>query len=105
METGSSHESHDHKRHHPTHLPVVDFNPVQNYLRELQVQCTLYMHMKKLCMHAAKVVTSKCIEIILQAAFSEFCLFFYDAYGGEFIAVVWKSPAFQPQSFKVHVHV
>ena len=37
METGSSHKSHDHKRLHPTHLPVVNFNPVQIYLKELEV--------------------------------------------------------------------
>ena len=95
METGSSHKSHDHKRLHPTHLPVVNFNPVQIYLQELEV-------------YGAKLSCSLMIgEFFLkfQAAFSEFCLFFYDAYGGEFIAVVWKSQAFQPQSFKVLLYI
>ena len=42
VETGSSHQSHEHKRQRFTHLPVVDFNPVQNYLRELEVGICAY---------------------------------------------------------------
>jgi U3 small nucleolar RNA-associated protein 22 len=55
----------------PTHFPVTDFNPVEKYLAELE------------------------------RAFSEFCLFFYDKYGGRCIAVVWRPQAFPPQPFKV----
>lgn len=38
---------------------------------------------------------------MLQNVFSEFCLFFYDKYGGRYITVVWKPAAFVPQPFKV----
>ena len=41
----------------------------------------------------------------LQRAFSEFCLFFYDKYGGRCIAVVWKPQAFVPQPFKVFSYI
>ncbi|KAH0627778.1 hypothetical protein JD844_008114 [Phrynosoma platyrhinos] len=51
-------------------FPVVDYDPVQCYLQELQ------------------------------EAFSEFALFFYDKYGGEVIGVLWKPSAFDPQPFK-----
>lgn len=43
-----------------------------------------------------------CLVILFQGAFSEFALFFYDKYGGTFIAAVWKPAAFVPQPFKVH---
>jgi U3 small nucleolar RNA-associated protein 22 len=56
---------------HPTHFPITDFNPVEKYLIELE------------------------------SAFSEFCLFFYDKYGGTRIAVVWKPQAFVPQPFRI----
>nr|XP_020652113.1 nucleolar protein 6 [Pogona vitticeps] len=52
-------------------FPVVDYDPVQNYLRELR------------------------------QAFSDLALFFYDKHGGEVIGVLWKPSAFEPQPFKV----
>ncbi|XP_066470854.1 nucleolar protein 6 [Tiliqua scincoides] len=52
-------------------FPVVDYDPVQLYLRELQ------------------------------EAFSDFALFFYDKHGGEVIGVLWKPSSFEPQPFKV----
>uniref|UniRef100_A0A8B9FLJ1 Nucleolar protein 6 n=1 Tax=Amazona collaria TaxID=241587 RepID=A0A8B9FLJ1_9PSIT len=52
-------------------FPVVDYDPVQCYLRELR------------------------------DAFSDLALFFYDKHGGEVIAVLWKPLSFQPQPFKV----
>jgi U3 small nucleolar RNA-associated protein 22 len=58
-------------RARPTHFPITDFNPVKKYLTELE------------------------------SAFSEFCLFFYDKYGGRCIAVVWKPQAFIPKPFRV----
>ncbi|XP_033928968.1 nucleolar protein 6 [Melopsittacus undulatus] len=51
-------------------FPVVDYDPVQCYLRELR------------------------------DAFSDLALFFYDKHGGEVIAVLWKPLSFQPQPFK-----
>ena len=48
-----------------------------------------------LCLHVKLV--------LFQGAFSEFALFFYDKYGGTFIAAVWKPAAFVPQPFKVHL--
>ncbi|XP_043542007.1 nucleolar protein 6-like isoform X2 [Chiloscyllium plagiosum] len=51
-------------------MPVVDYDPVQCYLRELR------------------------------SAFGEFALFFHDTYGGSLIAVLWKPQAFTPQPFK-----
>ncbi|KAM4706920.1 nucleolar protein 6 isoform 2-T2 [Discoglossus pictus] len=51
-------------------LPVVDYDPVQLYLKELR------------------------------EAYGEFALFFYDSHGGEVIAVLWKPSSFEPQSFK-----
>ncbi|XP_051895991.1 nucleolar protein 6 [Pristis pectinata] len=56
-------------------LPVVGYDPVQCYLRELR------------------------------SAFGEFALFFYDTYGGNLIAVLWNPQAFAPQPFKTsHVN-
>uniref|UniRef100_A0A8C5TKB3 Nucleolar protein 6 n=1 Tax=Malurus cyaneus samueli TaxID=2593467 RepID=A0A8C5TKB3_9PASS len=52
-------------------FPVVDYDPVQLYLRELR------------------------------DAFNDLALFFYDKHGGEVIAVLWKPVSFQPQPFKV----
>lgn len=43
--------------------------------------------------------------ILLQGAFSEFALFFYDKYGGTFIAAVWKPAAFVPHPFKVYTMI
>ncbi|XP_075439397.1 nucleolar protein 6 isoform X2 [Ascaphus truei] len=51
-------------------FPVVDYDPVQLYLKELR------------------------------EAFGEFALFFYDSHGGEVIGVLWKPSSFEPQSFK-----
>ncbi|XP_060711362.1 nucleolar protein 6 [Hemiscyllium ocellatum] len=51
-------------------MPMVDYDPVQCYLRELR------------------------------SAFGEFALFFHDTYGGSLIAVLWKPQAFTPQPFK-----
>ncbi|XP_069780228.1 nucleolar protein 6 [Narcine bancroftii] len=51
-------------------LPVVGYDPVQCYLRELR------------------------------NAFREFALFFYDSHGGSVIAVLWNPHAFAPQPFK-----
>ncbi|XP_061469328.1 nucleolar protein 6 isoform X2 [Rhineura floridana] len=51
-------------------FPVVDYDPVQFYLQELQ------------------------------EAFSGLALFFYDKHGGEVIGVLWKPTAFEAQPFK-----
>ncbi|XP_072166858.1 nucleolar protein 6-like [Diadema setosum] len=51
-------------------LPVINFDPVQCYLRELR------------------------------EAFGELALFFHDTHGGNLIAVLWKRPAFKPGPFK-----
>ncbi|EDV20361.1 uncharacterized protein TRIADDRAFT_32058, partial [Trichoplax adhaerens] len=52
------------------YMPVVNFDPVEYYLKELE------------------------------DAFGDIALFFYNKYGGDFIAVVWKPDAFKLQSFK-----
>lgn len=52
-------------------IPVVGFDPVQCYLQELE------------------------------AAYSEYALFFHDIYGGSVIGVVWKPSALEPKEFKV----
>ncbi|XP_076854204.1 nucleolar protein 6 [Brachyhypopomus gauderio] len=51
-------------------FPVVDFNPVRQYVSELR------------------------------DAFGDVALFFYDPYGGTVVAVLWKPHAFVPQPFK-----
>ncbi|XP_077202809.1 nucleolar protein 6-like [Paroedura picta] len=51
-------------------FPVVDYDPVQMYLQELQ------------------------------EAFGDLALFFYDKHGGEVIGVLWKPASFEPQPFK-----
>jgi hypothetical protein len=33
--------------------------------------------------------------------YKDFALFFYDKYGGKYIAVLWKPTAFTPKDFKV----
>ncbi|CAH1797578.1 unnamed protein product [Owenia fusiformis] len=52
-------------------LPVIDFNPVQLFLKELR------------------------------ESFDDIALFFYDKYGGDVIAVLWKPPSLQPSKFQV----
>ncbi|KAM9331048.1 nucleolar protein 6 [Gastrophryne carolinensis] len=51
-------------------FPVVDFDPVQLYLKELR------------------------------DSYGEFALFFYDKYGGDVIGVLWNPSSFTPQGFK-----
>ncbi|KAM8960952.1 nucleolar protein 6 [Pelodytes ibericus] len=51
-------------------FPVVDYDPVQLYLKELR------------------------------EAYDNFGLFFYDPHGGQVIGVLWKPSSFEPQSFK-----
>ena len=41
------------------------------------------------------------VLLIFQEAFSEIALFFHDAYGGNFVGVVWKPHSFIPTQFKV----
>lgn len=38
---------------------------------------------------------------VLQAMYKDFALFFYDKYGGKYIAVLWKPTAFTAKDFKV----
>ena len=90
--TPTSCHTHGTKHAHNT-MPVVNFDPVQLYLQELEV----HTHTHTL-IHTLLLITSL---IITQEAFSEFAFFFYDQYGGSFIAVVWKPDAFAPQPFKV----
>uniref|UniRef100_A0A8C5LK55 Nucleolar protein 6 n=1 Tax=Leptobrachium leishanense TaxID=445787 RepID=A0A8C5LK55_9ANUR len=52
------------------YFPVVDYDPVQLYLKELK------------------------------EAYEDFALFFYDSYGGEVIGVLWKPSSFEKQPFK-----
>ncbi|CAH3109711.1 unnamed protein product [Porites lobata] len=56
---------------HSVLLPVVNFDPVQLYVRELK------------------------------EAFSDIALFFYDVFGGDFVGVIWKPHSFVPAQFKV----
>ncbi|XP_053557019.1 nucleolar protein 6 isoform X2 [Bombina bombina] len=51
-------------------FPVVDYDPVQLYLKELR------------------------------ESYGEFALFLYDLHGGEVIGVLWRPTSFEPQSFK-----
>ncbi|XP_063309894.1 nucleolar protein 6 [Pelobates fuscus] len=51
-------------------FPVVDYDPVQLYLKELR------------------------------EAYEDFALFFYDSHGGEVIGILWKPSSFEKQSFK-----
>ena len=39
-----------------------------------------------------------------QNSYQEFALFFYDQFGGDYIAVVWRPNICIPHSFKVRVH-
>ncbi|XP_012256852.2 nucleolar protein 6 isoform X2 [Athalia rosae] len=64
-------EWHPHKPHTKAKIPVVDFNPVQIYLRELREN------------------------------YDEFALFFHDTYGGDVIGVLIKPSALEPKDFKV----
>lgn len=38
---------------------------------------------------------------VWQEIYGDFALFFYDKYGGKYIAVLWKPTAFTPKDFKV----
>nr|XP_022330549.1 nucleolar protein 6-like isoform X1 [Crassostrea virginica] len=53
------------------HFPVYDYDPASLYLNELKEM------------------------------YGDFALFFYDKYGGKYIAVLWKPTAFTPKDFKV----
>ncbi|XP_056022983.1 nucleolar protein 6-like isoform X2 [Ostrea edulis] len=53
------------------HFPVYDYDPPRLYLNELK------------------------------AMYKDFALFFYDKYGGKYIAVLWKPTAFTAKDFKV----
>lgn len=64
-------EWHPYKHHSEAKIPVVDFNPVQLYLRELREN------------------------------YGEYVLFFHDSYGGDVIAVLIKPTALEPRDFKV----
>lgn len=52
-------------------MPIVQFNPVALYLRDLRQN------------------------------YNEYALFFHDSYGGDVIAVLWKPIVFQKQQFKI----
>ncbi|XP_041363671.1 nucleolar protein 6-like [Gigantopelta aegis] len=56
-------------------VPVLDYDPVQYYLDELE------------------------------AAFDDLAMFCYDKYGGTVIGVIWKPAALQPKEFKVSAMV
>ncbi|XP_061172085.1 nucleolar protein 6-like isoform X1 [Saccostrea echinata] len=53
------------------HFPVYDYDPPRLYWKELKEM------------------------------YGDFALFFYDKYGGKYIAVLWKPTAFTPKDFKV----
>ena len=106
VETGSTHTRNSSQKD-PTHFPVTDFNPVEKYLAELEVSLTRCF----ICISASlyhycnKHFRCRANCCSFQRAYSEFCLFFYDKYGGRCIAVVWKPQAFSPQPFKVRTTV
>jgi U3 small nucleolar RNA-associated protein 22 len=52
-------------------FPIVDFDPVKSYVKQLR------------------------------ETFSEFALFFYDTYGATDIYVLWKPKAFEKKDFKI----
>ncbi|CAN8001209.1 unnamed protein product, partial [Ixodes hexagonus] len=71
-------------------------------------------HLAVDCSHrtALKRRKDKCLPVVnfdivalyvqtLQETYGELALFFYDHYGGNLVAVLWKPHAFQPQPFKV----
>ncbi|XP_058808859.1 nucleolar protein 6 [Phymastichus coffea] len=62
---------HPFKIHYETKIPIVDFDPVAQYLKELR------------------------------RVYEEFALFFHDTYGGNIIGVLLKPDALQPKDFKV----
>lgn len=66
----SDDEWHPYKKHSQQKIPVVDFDPVQCFLKELR------------------------------DSYSEFALFFHDTYGGMIIGVLLKPSALQPKDFK-----
>ncbi|NXV02226.1 NOL6 protein, partial [Cettia cetti] len=75
-------------------FPVVDYDPVQLYLRELRVSTA--------CWGGRWEVTVLNLRLFsTQDAFDDLALFFYDKHGGEVIAVLWKPLNFKPQPFKV----
>ncbi|NWS41074.1 NOL6 protein, partial [Probosciger aterrimus] len=97
-------------------FPVVDYDPVQCYLRELRVSTACWEStggylLKGELPFSIWVACSTdglwlwdvwhnlCL-FSTQDAFSDLALFFYDKHGGEVIAVLWKPLSFQPQPFK-----
>ncbi|KAK9869244.1 hypothetical protein WA026_002994 [Henosepilachna vigintioctopunctata] len=52
-------------------MPVIDFDPVQMYLKELRIN------------------------------YGAFCVFFHDTYGGNFIGVLWNPKELEPRNIKV----
>ncbi|KZC04307.1 Nucleolar protein 6 [Dufourea novaeangliae] len=70
-ETYSLFDVHPYKKHYAQKIPVVDFDPVQCFLKELR------------------------------NGYDEFALFFYDTYGGTVIGVLLKPSALETNDFKV----
>ncbi|NWT53831.1 NOL6 protein, partial [Erythrocercus mccallii] len=104
-------------------FPVVDYDPVQLYLRELRVSTACWggrwgLYSKNATLpfritgntnpvhfffsYCSPEVTVLNLHLFsTQDAFDDLALFFYDKHGGEVIAVLWKPLSFQPQPFKV----
>ncbi|NXG08518.1 NOL6 protein, partial [Sakesphorus luctuosus] len=103
-------------------FPVVDYDPVQCYLRELRVSRASWGGTGGTCLRGRcllafgfpatagrlnqewaltpGILYNLCL-FSTQDAFGDLAMFFYDKHGGEVIAVLWKPLSFQPQPFKV----
>lgn len=79
-------------------IPIIDFNPVELYLKELRVSNYKYSAYKKSYMIMTVVSEN---TFFFQENYGDFALFFHDSYGGNTIAVLWKPSVHEQEEFKV----
>lgn len=80
-------------------IPVTGYDPVQYYLKELEVSFFNAFHLISMNFDMY-LRLSDCVPY-WQVAFSEYALFFHDVFGGDVIGVVWKPQAQESKEFKV----
>lgn len=82
---------HTFKPHSKAKIPIVGFDPVQCYLKELRVS-TFFQ--------SRYIQMNESIDS-LQMNYGEFALFFHDTYGGMVIGVLFKPTALDKKEFKL----
>lgn len=76
--------------------PIADLNMAETYLKELRVNVHAILN---------KTIYNLSVASIFQAAYDDFALFFYNPFGGDTIAVLWKPSVRIPKEFKVNTKI